>query len=122
MVLPSVEALAVHELSITRNIVEIARTHAEGRRVLRVRLAVGALSAVLPDAMRACFDVVTENTPLAGARLEIEEISGLARCLACGADFALPSTGAHCSCGQMDFRLLAGQELKITELELSEGD
>jgi hydrogenase nickel incorporation protein HypA/HybF len=66
----------MHELAITRSVVEAVAERAEGQRVIRVRLQIGKGSAVMPDAIRFCFDLVAENTPLAGARLEIEETSG----------------------------------------------
>jgi Zn finger protein HypA/HybF involved in hydrogenase expression len=37
---------------------------------------VGDLSGVVADAMSFCFDVTTADTPLAGARLVVEEVPG----------------------------------------------
>jgi len=66
----------MHELAITRSVVEAVAERAEGSRVTRVRLQIGKQSAVMPEAIRFCFDLCAEDTPLAGARLEIEETSG----------------------------------------------
>ena len=43
---------------------------------MSVRLRVGRLSGVVPDAMRFCFELVTAGTPLEGAALEIEQPEG----------------------------------------------
>ncbi|QCI79844.1 hydrogenase maturation nickel metallochaperone HypA [Hankyongella ginsenosidimutans] len=60
----------MHELGLARNIVGIVGDHARGRRVSRVRLVVGPHACVEEEAVRFCFDVVSEQTVLAGARLE----------------------------------------------------
>jgi hydrogenase nickel incorporation protein HypA/HybF len=66
----------VHELSITRNLVAIVGDAARGRAVRKVWLEVGRRSAVMPDAVRFCFDVVSKGTALEGAALEIVELPG----------------------------------------------
>lgn len=66
----------MHELGITRNIVAIVSEQAGEQRVIRIRLTIGRLSAVMPDAIRFCFDVCAQNTPLEGALLEIDQPPG----------------------------------------------
>jgi len=66
----------MHELGIAQQIVEIAREGSRDARVSRVVISVGKLTAVLPDALRFCFELATEDTPLQGARLEIIEAPG----------------------------------------------
>jgi len=66
----------MHELGITRNLVAIVSDAAQGRRVRRVWLEIGAKSALLPDAVRFCFDVVSQGTVLEGAALEIVTLAG----------------------------------------------
>lgn len=63
----------MHELGLTTELVAICVEHAQGRRVTRVRLEIGARAAVMPDALRFCFDVVSEGTVVEGALLEIVE-------------------------------------------------
>ncbi len=108
----------MHELSITRNIVAIVAEHASGRRVTRVRLLLGELSAVMPDAIRFCFDLCIADTPLAGARLEIDQIEGRGRCTACGQETALHMPAGRCpACGLGALLIIAGQDMKIQEFE-----
>lgn len=66
----------MHELGITRNIIAIVSEQAGEQRVIRIRLAIGRLSAVMPEAIRFCFDVCAQNTPLEGALLEIDQPPG----------------------------------------------
>lgn len=89
----------MHELSIAQSVVEAVTERAAGRRVLRVRLQVGRLSGVVPDALRFSFDLVTDGTPAEGAALEIDEPEGRAHCRACPSDPALKDLVLLCDCG-----------------------
>lgn len=109
----------MHELSITRNVVAIVSEHARARKVLRVTLEVGKLSAIMPEAIRFCFEACTKDTPLEGARLEILEIPGSATCRECGAEFALYEPVAHCVCGSVNLAWCGGDELKVKEMEVA---
>ncbi len=108
----------MHELGITRNIVEIVNAETAGAPVCRIKLAIGELTAVVPEALRFCFDTVCQGTVLENAKLEIEHIEGRARCEICGSEYQMPITGSRCHCGSREHRLLAGEELKIVEVEL----
>lgn len=110
----------MHELGITQNIVAIAAEHARGARVKRVSLEVGQLTAILPDAIRFCFDVCCQGTPLEGATLEIREIPGQGRCRVCGRTVPLEYPFGVCACGSSDLELVQGQELNLKELETEE--
>lgn len=60
----------MHELGLARNIVRIVEEHAGGRPVSRVRMVAGPYACVEEEAIRFCFGVVSEDTVLAGARIE----------------------------------------------------
>lgn len=106
----------MHELSITRNIVAIVCERANGAKVIRVTLEVGKLSAVMPDAIRFCFDVVAQGTVLEGAWLEVIEVPGLGRCRVCGHDVELRQLVERCACGSSDLDRVSGEELTITQM------
>jgi len=108
----------MHELGITRNIVSICSEQAHGRKVTRVRLEVGLLSGVVPDAIRFCFDVCSQGTPLEGADLEVLEIPGEGECRSCGKRVALQQVFEHCACGAGDLICVAGKELNIKDMEV----
>jgi hydrogenase nickel incorporation protein HypA/HybF len=110
----------MHELSITQNIVAIVSDAAKGQKVRRVTLDIGELSGVTPDAIAFCFDVVAKGTALDGAVLDIHRIKGLALCRTCGARFATDTIYQSCACGSLNIQRLAGEELKIREMELEE--
>jgi hydrogenase nickel incorporation protein HypA/HybF len=110
----------MHELGITQNIVAIVIEHSKGSKVQRVVLEIGKLSAIMPDAISFCFDICTQNTVLEGAILEIIEIPGLAKCRQCGTEIHLDKPFGICSCGSVQLNLIAGEELKIKEIQIEE--
>lgn len=108
----------MHELGITQNIVELVADCAQGAKVKKVSLEIGKLSAIMPDAVRFCFDVCCKDTVLEDATLEIIEIPGLAHCRQCGAEFYLEQPFGMCSCGSIELDLISGEELKIKQMEI----
>lgn len=108
----------MHELGVTRNIVAIVSEQAANKKVNRVLLEIGKLSAIMPDAIRFCFDVCSKNTPLENATLQINEVPGLARCQVCGNEFEIEQLFGRCSCGSNHIQCIAGEEMKIKEMEV----
>lgn len=107
----------MHELGIAQSIVEIACQYANGAKVNSVTVEIGKLSAVMPDAIQFCFEACCVDTIVEGAVLEVIEISGLARCRACGAEVALEQPFGVCDCGSTDLEFIQGNELKVKEIE-----
>jgi len=107
-----------HELSITQSVVDAVCERAAGRTVRSVKVQIGALTAVVPEAMLFCFDLVVEGTVAEGARLDIERRPGAARCRECGADFVLSDLILLCPCGSADVAVTAGRELTILSIEV----
>jgi hydrogenase nickel incorporation protein HypA/HybF len=108
----------MHELAIAQEVVAQVADHAQGK-VTRVVLEIGKLSAILPDAVRFCFDLCSEGTIVAGAQLEIIEVPGLARCRDCGGEVTLDRPFGRCKCGGTDLEWLSGEELRVKEYEVS---
>ncbi|MBD2486086.1 hydrogenase maturation nickel metallochaperone HypA [Aulosira sp. FACHB-615] len=110
----------MHELGITQNIVAIVTEHAKGMKVQKVVLEIGKLSAIMPDAIKFCFDICSKDTLLENSLLEIIEIPGLAKCHQCGTEIALDKPFGVCQCGSVQLDLITGEELKIKEIEIEE--
>lgn len=110
----------MHELAITESVVDAVCEVAAGRRVHRVLLEVGVLTAVIPDAMQFCFELATEGTVAEGAVLEIRQTPGKGSCRSCRTEFTLIDQIALCRCGSADVEILAGRDLKILSMEVSE--
>lgn len=111
---------AMHELALMESVVvAIGEVVGEEVAVTTVRLEVGRLSAVVPEALRFCFDVCTRGTALEGARLEIIDVPGRARCTACSAEVAIEHLGAACPCGGLELYVVAGEELRLRNVEVA---
>lgn len=108
----------MHEMAITQSVVEAVSNRMGDTQVRRVCLEIGTLSGVVADSIRFCFDLVTAGTTLEGAELEIVQPSGLARCRDCGTEFTLDDLLVLCDCGSANRELLAGEELRIREVEV----
>jgi hydrogenase nickel incorporation protein HypA/HybF len=109
----------MHELGLVQEVIDVCAARAEGARVRRVVLEVGKLAAVLPAAMRFCFELVAAESALAGAELEIVEVAGTGRCRGCGATVEMEGPLATCGrCGGSELDWLSGEELRIREMEV----
>jgi hydrogenase nickel incorporation protein HypA/HybF len=109
----------MHELAIVEQVIAIALERSGGKRISRVVLEIGALSAVLPDAVRFCFDLASEGTGVEGAELVIHEIPGKAKCRACAKMIELLRPFGRCECGGSDLDWLSGEELHVREMEVT---
>jgi hydrogenase nickel incorporation protein HypA/HybF len=112
----------MHELALASSVVEIVEEQARAqgfKRVRVVRLEVGKLAGVEPEAMRFCFDAATRGTVAGGARLEIIEPPGAAWCLPCERPIEIDALGAPCPhCGRYQLQVTGGIELRVRELEV----
>ncbi len=109
----------MHELAITESVVHAVTERLPDARITCVRLEIGALSGVVPDSVRFCFDLVTEGTNLEGASLEITEVAGRCHCRVCGVDFEPDGPTTLCPCGSIEIKVLSGQELKISSVQVA---
>jgi hydrogenase nickel incorporation protein HypA/HybF len=109
----------VHELAITEGLVDAVTERLPGAKVTCVRLEIGALTGVVADSVMFCFDLVTEGTDLEGAKLEISRLPGRCQCRACGHGFEPDGPIALCPCGSAEVTVLAGQDLRITSVQVA---
>lgn len=109
----------MHELTITERVVETVTERVPEAKVTRVLLEIGALSGVVADSVRFCFELVTEGTNLEGARLEIVEPLAMCQCRSCGSEFAPDVPILLCPCGSADVAVLSGQDLKILSVQVA---
>jgi hydrogenase nickel incorporation protein HypA/HybF len=111
----------VHELSLCGSIADIVGRHAAGRAVSVIHLQVGQLRQVVPDTLVYCWGLVSEQSPLAGSRIEVESVPARMRCRACGhsAEVGDLPVFACRDCGGVDAEITAGEEFMITSLELA---
>lgn len=117
----------MHELSIAHSLVELAAEAAEHSGIKRVQalyVKLGVLSGVVKEALEFSFDVVIEGTPLAGARLVIEEVPVKVFCPDCQEARVLPEPfPMRCPvCGTKTGQVIEGRGMELYALEGGEGD
>lgn len=66
----------MHELAITESLVDCVCESVGDASVVRVVIEIGKRSAVMPDAVRGCFEACAKGTVLEDATLEIVEPPG----------------------------------------------
>jgi hydrogenase nickel incorporation protein HypA/HybF len=112
----------MHELSIMESALTLVQDQARqagATRVYAVRLRVGALSGVVPDALQMAFEALTPGTLAEGATLAIEAVAARFWCGQCAAEFASDQMLAECPrCGGISGELRAGKELELASLEI----
>ena len=114
----------MHELSIAMSIIDVAQEEAAQRRVkvTAVHIKVGALSGVVADALLGSYEMASNDTPLAGSKLIIEEVPAMILCQKCGAAKPVSSIQWFCcaDCGSPGHEIVQGKELQVTALEVAE--
>ncbi|TQK42734.1 hydrogenase nickel incorporation protein HypA/HybF [Streptomyces sp. SLBN-118] len=118
----------MHEMSIAVAVVDqVERAAAEAgdvAAVTSVRLLVGELAGVVPDALSFCFELACAGTVLEGAELVTESVPGRARCEACADEWAVGMPPQLCCplCGKATDELLSGRELQIAGVHVEDGE
>ncbi len=113
----------MHEVGIMQSALEMAEHQARAAgamRIHRLKLRVGALSGVVPEALRFAYEGLKPGTLAADAVLEIEEVPAVGWCQDCNAEFTATDLCYECpQCHQMSGQLRHGNELELASLEIS---
>lgn len=113
----------MHELSVAHAIVStvVEALPEPAPRVTEVRLVIGELSGVVPQALQFAYDVAAEGTPLADAILVIDRAPIRVMCPTCGEqpiesarDFRCPVCSAPCG------DVIGGKELEVVSVTLDD--
>ena len=115
-------AVIVHELSIMQSALSVALDQAQKAGALRVhsiRLRIGALSGVVPEALEFAFEALAPGTMAEGAKLAIEPVPARFWCDACSREFQSNDMFADCpDCHRPSGELRAGREMEVASLEI----
>jgi hydrogenase nickel incorporation protein HypA/HybF len=112
----------MHEMSIAQSLISILQEEMakHGASTLRsVRLSVGEMSAIVPESLSFCFEIITQDTPLEGAKLLMDRIPLKGYCPECDHPFDIKDFVFVCpTCGSTHIETIEGQELSIVEMEV----
>ena len=122
----SIKDCTMHESGIALSLLEIIEQEAlpySGSKVVNVKLRIGKLSGVMPDALRFAFEALSIGGVAEGAFLDIEEVPLRIRCNKCGKVSASDSLFMVCPhCKGIEVKIIEGRELEIKEMEIEDGN
>lgn len=123
----------MHELALSKAIVNAALRHAKNRPVTTVRVRVGTLRQAVPDSIQFYFEIVARGTLCDGACLEQRRVSARLRCRHCREEWdptpkpaereedLLPAPRFRCpACGEGEADVVAGDELVVESIDVEE--
>ena len=99
-------------------IVEAVERRARGRRVTRVRLQVGMMHRVVPEAFGQAFSMAAMGGVACDAKVDLIFVPIRTACKVCGTETESDDFVPLCRrCGSADVEVLQGQELMLESLE-----
>ena len=105
----------MHELSLATELMHQLERLAAERGIVRfteIVVRCGAMRQVVPDSLTLAFEMLSQNTPVAGAKLTLVEEPIAVRCRACGETSGASIDDYRCrQCGQADVEIVAGQDM-----------
>ena len=111
----------MHEFSIIEGLIDIVKETAAQHslsKVTGIRLCIGMMRQVVPDALQFAFEIIGKGTVAEGAHISITDIPTMARCNDCGCEFPVHGYCFICgTCGSSNVIVTEGKELYIDSLE-----
>ena len=112
----------MHELSIMQSALSLALEQARQAGAIRIheiRLRIGALSGVVPDALEFAFEALVPGTAAEGARLAVDHVPARFWCATCEREFEAQDLFSDCpDCHTPSGELRAGREMEVASLEI----
>jgi hydrogenase nickel incorporation protein HypA/HybF len=115
----------MHELPITKSILEIVLRHTGGKgvtRVMAVDLSIGALSDLEAEWLQTYFDRLARGTVAEGAKLRVQRSPLTFRCIPCSTEYTstredLDNTRCP-ECGSGDGSIVGGTGYTVESMEV----
>jgi hydrogenase nickel incorporation protein HypA/HybF len=112
----------MHELSVTENILDIAARHArqaQAARVTDIHIVIGQLSSIVDESVQFYWDIISEGTICAGAKLHFERRPARLSCSTCGNSYILQGELMACpSCDSARVVIISGDEFLLESIDI----
>jgi len=112
----------MHEMSIAQSILDIVDEYMKKEnsgKLAEVAIEIGELTAVVPDSLTFCYEVLVEDTPYRDSKISIHIIPLTGTCPACGITFKIKNFEFLCpNCQSPGIEVEGGQELRVSHLEV----
>jgi hydrogenase nickel incorporation protein HypA/HybF len=112
----------MHEISIAQSIIEIVEAEARAANstnVQTIKIRLGEFTTIVPEALEFAFEIARSETLAENARLEIEIVPMVVRCVTCG-PVADPVRCVCLICPQcgLPLEIISGEELQVEYIEI----
>jgi hydrogenase nickel incorporation protein HypA/HybF len=116
----------MHEMGIVQSIMDVVEQQAQlhgARKVVKISLEFGALTAVLPDAIRFSFEILSKGGIAEAAALDITIIPIKAVCTDCSSVHIMEDYQPFCpTCNSGALQIVEGRdEMRIASMEIEDG-
>lgn len=109
-------------MGVTQEILNAITQAAEGAgatRINSVRVTIGELTEIVPDALQFAWEALTPGTLAEASVLEVVETGGRSICLDCTKEFSHDRFERRCtSCGSYATKVISGDELLIDDIDV----
>jgi hydrogenase nickel incorporation protein HypA/HybF len=113
----------MHEIAIMESTLEIAADRARQENATAIdviRLRVGVLSGVVPEALEFAFETLKIGTLAERGKLEIERVPAMFTCSVCGRETEQDFMEYDCpKCGGMLALRGGGSDLELSQMEVT---
>jgi hydrogenase nickel incorporation protein HypA/HybF len=112
----------MHELSVVASLFEILEEKTKeqnGKRVILVKLKIGALSGIVPELLATAFDIYKKDTLAAEAELRIKTVPLKVQCKKCQKVMIKDDFVFICDrCDSTNLKTLEGTEMILEKMDI----
>jgi len=125
----------MHEMPVTKALLELALNHADGCRITDIYLEVGKMSAIVPESVEVFFEYLSEDTLAEGADLHFDMIPVEMTCQDCGRKQDLSqwrderpqkimqkAFARGCECGGKNLRVSGGVSFGLVSIDVEDSE
>lgn len=109
-------------MSVALNIMKIAKEElrkANGKRIQKIHISVGKLSGIVIESLEFALEVAQKEGNIPGAKMVIDQIPALMKCLHCKHEFEAEEFYTICPmCNKFEHEIISGKELIIKSLTI----
>lgn len=112
----------MHEVAIAeeiKNVVIQKLNENKGKKVKGIKLLIGEITSIVPEALKFAFNVVSKGTPMENALIHIKVLKAKAFCRNCSKKFKVNDYYFICpACHSSDVEIIQGREMIIQTIEM----
>lgn len=86
---------------------------------MKINLKISEIMSIVPECVNFYFNVLSKGTIAENAKLEIELIPTMGKCMSCKKEFLVEDLAFICpDCLSRDVEMISGRELTIVSMEV----